>query len=157
MSFRLSCAVVGVSLGLLLAACQSGPSVACCPASCASPEAQAIVDAVAKDHPQVVRLTVHGKPAGCDQYCAIASTIAGKVCKLSDAEDLESMSTGKPVVMEEVGAVDVTVPVLKVGPQCTATVGVTFKANAEMGREQFVELAKAIAAVVEDRMAADRK
>ena len=157
MMSRSSCAAVGVSLTLLFGACEGAPAVATCPASCASPEAQAIVDAVAKEHPEVVRLTVHGKPTGCDKYCAIASTIAAKVCNVSDPEDLEAMSTGKTVVLDEVGTIDVTVPVLKVGPQCTATVGVTFKANAEMRREEFVAMGTAIAKVVEDKMRAIKK
>ena len=157
MMFRSSCAAVGMSLVLLFGACESAPAVATCPASCASPETQAIVDAVAKEHPEVVRLTVHAKGTGCDKYCVIASTIAAKVCKLSDPEDLEAMSTGKTVVMDEVGMIDVTVPVLKVGPQCTATVGVTFKANAEMRRDEFVAMASAIAKVVEGRIRAIKK
>jgi hypothetical protein len=154
MSFRSSCALVSVSLALLLGACQGSPNSASCPASCASPQVQSIVDAVGREHPEVVRLTVHAKGQGCDKYCVIASTLAAKVCKLSDPEDVEAMNTGKPVVIDEVGAVDVTVPVLKEGARCTATVGVTFEPNPEMRREQFVELAAAIAKVVEGRMRA---
>ena len=152
MSFRSSCAVVGAFLGLLVGGCQSAPSGPC--AGCASPGTQAIVDAVAKDHPELLRLTVHGKPEGCDQYCAIASTLPEKVCKPSDPEDLQAMANGKVVVLQEAGGADVTVPVMKKGARWESAVGVTFKPNAELGNEQFVALATAIAKVVEDRMVA---
>ena len=153
MSFR-SSALVGLSLGLILAACGSAPAVTKCPASCASPEVQKIVESVAKEHPELVRLTVHAKGKGCDQFCAIASTVPAKICKLSDPEDLEAMNTGKPVVLDEVGAVDVTLPAIRTGAQWTSAIGVTFRPNAAMKREQFVDLAAAIAKVVEDRMRA---
>jgi len=154
MSFRSSSVVVGAFLSLL-AACQSARDGYC--TGCASPETQAIVDAVAKDHPEVVRLTVHGKPASCDKYCAIASTLPEKVCKESDPEDLEAMVSGKIVVIEEVGGVDVTVPVLPKGARWESTVGVTFRPNAEVKRDQYVALGRAIAKVVEDKLLAMRK
>lgn len=156
MSFRSSGVLVGAFLGLWLAACASGPGPACCPASCASPAVQKVVDGVARQHPEVVRLTVHGRPEGCDKYCAIASTLAEKVCKVSDPEDLEAMNTGRPIVLAEVGAVDVTVPVCKVGANWTKAVGVTFKEQGGMAKEQYVGLAQAIAKVVEDGMMAGR-
>jgi len=154
MSFRsyrvASRVLVGLGLGLVLGGCRSTPSAP-------SPDIQAIVEAVAKDHPEVVRLTVHMVPPGGGVSCVVASTLAEKLGKVSDPEDLEAMATGKVVVLEEVGAVDVTVPVMKKGARWESSVGVTLKPNAQLGRAQYVELAKAIARVVEDRMAAIKK
>mgnify|MGYP001593820213 CR=1 FL=1 len=150
MSFRSSSVASAVFAGLFAAACHSTPSAPC-------PNTQAIVESVGKEHPEVARLTVHCVPPGGGACCAVASTLAEKRGKVSDPEDLEAMGTGKLVVLDEAGGVDVTVPVMQKGARWEATVGVTFKPNPEMKKEQFVELATAIARVVEDRMVAMRK
>jgi hypothetical protein len=111
--------------------------------------AQSAVEATAKMHPDVVRLTVHMVPAAGGASTAIASTAADKVGKPSDKEDLEAMASGKPVVMDEKDAVDVTVPVMQKDGKWTAAIGVTLKAAAGADKEALKKKATEIATAVE--------
>jgi len=138
-------AVVVVSV-LVAAGCQSTN------APCA--DTQAVVESVAKQHPECVRLTVHSTPPAGGDWCVIASTVAEKLGKPSDKEDLDAMGTGRTVVLDEPGAVDVTVPILLKDAKWTATCGVTVKAPAGANREQLVANANTIAKAVEASMAA---
>ena len=87
-------AVVVVSV-LVAAGCQSTA------APCA--DTQAVVEAVAKEHPDCVRLTVHATPPTGGEWRAIASTSAEKLGKPSDKEDLDARGTGRTVVLDEPG------------------------------------------------------
>lgn len=138
-------AVVVVS-GLVAAGCQSTA------APCA--DTQAVVESVAKQHPDCVRLTVHSAPPAGGAWCVIASTSADKLGKPSDKEDLDAMGTGRTVVLDEPGAVDVTVPILLKDAKWRATCGVTVKAAAGANRQQLVDNANSIAKAVEASMAA---
>jgi hypothetical protein len=111
--------------------------------------AQSAVEATAKMHPDVVRLTVHMVPAAGGASTAIASTAADKIGKPSDKEDLEAMASGKPVVMDEKDAVDVTVPVMQKDGKWTAAIGVTLKAAAGADKEALKKKATEIATAVE--------
>lgn len=141
----LSCSVL---LLALLAACSS-----CCGKCSTECPAQATVEAVAREHADCVRLTVHCTPAGASSPIACASTAAGKKGKPSDPEDLQAMQTGQPVVLEEPGALDVTVPILAKDGRFLAACGVTLKADGA-SREQLVAKATAIAKTVEGRLPA---
>ncbi len=153
MSLRSSCVVPFVLVALFAGACESTPSAA----AARSSDTQAIVDAVAKEHPEVARLTVHMVPPAGGASVAVASTLPQKHGKPSDPEDLQVMSTGRPIVLPEGQGWDVTVPALPKGARWEAAVGVTFQPNPELGKERFIEMATAIARVVEDRMLAARK
>lgn len=131
---------------LVFAACKSAPEAPC-------PDTQAIVEAVAKAHPDCVRLTVHKTPPAGGDVCAVASTSADKLGKPSDPEDLKAMQTGETVVLDEPGAIDVTVPVMAENGKHMAAVGVTLKAGAGTDRARVVAMAKEIAMAVETRMA----
>jgi hypothetical protein len=137
-----------VLLLALLAACSS-----CCGKCSTECPAQATVEAVAREHPDCVRLTVHCTPPGASSPIACASTAADKKGKPSDPEDLQAMQTGQPVVLEEAGALDVTVPILAKDGKFLATCGVTLKTGGA-SREQLVAKATAIAKTVEGRLPA---
>jgi len=119
-------------------------------AACAStkkspyPDAQDIVDRVAARHPDLLRLTLHAVPEGkeCTQ---VASTMAERRGKPSDPEDLEAMKTGREIVLDEGGNVDVTVPILVKKGRPTAIAGVTLKPMAGAGRTATVSKAREIA------------
>lgn len=130
-----------LSVVLSLSGCHSTPRCANCE------NAQSVVDAVAKQNPECTRLTVHCAMEGGAKCCA--STKADKIGKPSDKEDLEAMQTGKNVVLDEAGAIDVTVPFRKEGDTFRSACGVTLKADG-MTREQAVAKATAIAKAVED-------
>ncbi len=144
MSFR-SFAAAAV-LALFATACQSNP-----PAPCA--ETQAIVDAIAAKYPEIDRLTVHTTPAGAEESIAVASTLPAKRGKVSDAEDLNAMRRGETIVKDEVGALDVTVPICRKGALCTAAAGVTLKMAPGADRQKLTELGNAIGKEIEAKMA----
>jgi hypothetical protein len=118
----------------------------CCDSATAP---QTVVGNVAKANPAVTRLTVHCADDGALKACA--STAADKVGKPSDAEDQKAMQTGETVVLEEKGALDVTVPICMKDGKATAVCGVTLKTDG-MNREQAVAKAKEIAKAVETGM-----
>lgn len=130
-------------LSLSFVACRSTPSAPC-------PETQAVVESVAAAHTDVVRLTVHAVPAGNSAMVAVASTLADKLGKASDPEDVRAVQTGAVQVLDEAGAVDYTVPVKPVDGKFTAAVGVTLKAGGD--QQAQMAHAKAIAAEVAARM-----
>lgn len=120
-------------------------------AACAStkkapyPDAQDIVDRVAARHPDLVRLTLHAVPEGETGCMQIASTMAERCGKPSDPEDLKAMQTGKQIVMDENGAVDVTVPILVMNGRPTAIAGVTLNKAAGATRDSTARKARGIA------------
>jgi hypothetical protein len=105
------------------------------------PAAQDIVDGVAAKHPELVRLTLHAVPADKTECTQVASTVKGRRGKPSDPEDLKAMKTGQQVVLDEDGAVDVTVPILRVNGKATAVAGVTL--SLEPGANKAVLIGKA--------------
>jgi len=108
------------------------------------PDAQKVVDQVAAKHSNLIRLTLHAVPQGQTQCTQLASTMAERRGKPSDPEDLQAMKTGKRIVLEEPGAVDVTVPILMKGGKPTAIAGVTLRAPAGSDRNALVRQAGAI-------------
>ncbi|HEX6810366.1 MAG TPA: hypothetical protein VF384_01970 [Planctomycetota bacterium] len=145
MSYRFV-AVVVVSV-LVGASCKSSP-----PGTCA--DTQSVVETVAEQHPEVVRLTVHSSQTTGGACLAIASTSADKLGTPSDKEDLTAINDGRTIVLDEPGAIDVTVPILQKDGKWTAACGVTVKAAAGTSRDQLVANANSVAKAVEASMAA---
>jgi hypothetical protein len=119
--------------------------------------AQGVVDAIAKRHPEVKRLTLHAVPAGKSGAVQLASTMATRRGKPSDPEDLEALRTGKEVVLDEKGALDVTVPILVADGKPGAVTGVTLEMPEGSDREALIAEARAIAAEVEKEVRAAGK
>ena len=65
--------------------------------------------------------------------------------KPSDPEDLEAMKSGKVVVLDEEGALDVTVPILMVNGKATAVAGVTLRMEEGSNRSILQGKARTIA------------
>lgn len=139
MSFSLRYALLSLAL-LPLASCASAPD----------PQAQSLVESIALNNSDVVRLTVHAVPAGATVYKAVASTSSRKLGKPSDPEDLKALQTGDVQVLTEKDAIDVTVPILMKNGKPSATAGVTVKES--LGRDAAVALARKIAGEVEQGM-----
>jgi len=129
---------------LFTASCQSTTSSSCCD-SCT--KAQSVVASVAKSHADCTRLTVHCSQTGGSAKCC-ASTDAARVGKASDPEDVKAMQTGQVVVLDEAGAIDVTVPINRKDGKHMSACGVTLK-GAGMSREQATAKATTIAKAVE--------
>lgn len=113
-------------------------------------EAQQLVDALSQRYQEITRLTVHAVPAGESECRVIASTDPGRRGTSSDPEDQQALSTGEVVVLEEPGAIDVTVPVLPFEGKPTAVVGVTLRQPEGRSKEATVARAKEIAKAVAD-------
>jgi len=119
--------------------------------------AQKVVDGVAKRHPEVTRLTIHAVPAGKSGPIQLASTMAERRGKPSDPEDLKALSTGEQTVLDEKGALDVTVPILLTDGKPGAVAGVTLAVAADSDRDALIAKAQAIAAEVEKEVRAAGK
>ena len=57
------------------------------------PEAQAFIQTIVSEHPEIVRLTIHAIPTGQESSRIIACNLTNKIGKPSDPEDLEEMKT----------------------------------------------------------------
>jgi len=119
--------------------------------------AQKIVDGVAAKHADLQRLTLHAVPAGKTECTQIASTVAARRGKPSDPEDLKAMNSGEEIVLEEPGAIDVTVPILMKDGKPTAIAGVTLKMKEGDDREALLTQARAIAKELESGVQAADK
>ena len=139
--------LVPALLGTLFTACASNPAP--------SPDVQEIVDSIQGIHADVVRLTVHSTPPGGGTCYAIASTQSSKRGLPSDPEDLQAISTGKNVILQESGALDVTVPILQKSGKYTAAAGVTLKSPVGARQDDLVARAEAIAREIGQRMEAN--
>lgn len=115
---------------LVLVACQSAPGD-----NQGYADAQDLVDRIARETPNVVRLTIHAVPKGETKSIYIASTATERVGQPSDPEDIEALKTGRTIVKKEGGHVDVTVPIPGAPGKIFAVVGVTL-ANPEGASEQ---------------------
>ena len=123
-------------------------------AGCASmkgpyPAAQDILDGVAAKHPDLVRLTLHAVPEGKTDCTQVASTAKKRRGKPSDPEDLKAMETGREVVLEEDGAIDVTVPILMQMGKAIAVTGVTLPLKEGENRNAVIAKARGIASELE--------
>jgi hypothetical protein len=133
---------------LLLAAvaCHSAPKPAPCP------DTQTIVLAVYREHPELHRLTVHQAMPGTTEPIVVACTWSEKLGKTSDPEDLDAMRRGKVVVIENLGELDVTVPIQASGARYAAAAGITFKTGEGADKQTLLALAHAIAKDIDARM-----
>jgi hypothetical protein len=130
--------LLSLTLTLPFAACHS-------PADQARPgAAQAAVESIARETQGLSRLTVHAMDAK-GNCTVIASTDGTKLGRPSDKEDLQAMSSGKVITLEEAGAIDVTVPILKKDKTFTHAVGVTLKAEPNVDRKPLVQKAQDVA------------
>lgn len=112
-------------------------------------DTQTLVEQLAGENPDIVRLSVHAIPDGGDKMHAIASTAADKRGTMSDPEDMRAVESGETIVLEEGAGTDVTVPILQQNGAYTAAAGVTLKGN---DREAAIATAKAIAGKIEAAM-----
>lgn len=140
MKSRLLTSLVFAFTAVLATSCNTAPGCASCKTT------QSVVDHVAKAHPEVTRLSVHCGTETNAKICA--STESARIGKASAKEDLEALRTGKTVVLEEGGALDVTIPIRQKDGKFQSTCGVTLK-NANASREQLVGQAAEVAKAVE--------
>lgn len=134
-------AAVAILSALALASCQSAPIV--------NADLQTVVENLAAQNPDIVRLTVHRVPDGHGKMYAVASTSAEKLGRPSDPEDHEAIAEGRSIVLDEGPAIDVSVPILEQDGAFTAVAGVTLQAS---DRAAAVTKAEIIARSIEAGM-----
>lgn len=127
-----------IVVALTASGCQSGPSSK-------YPAAQQIVSDIAGGHPDVVRLSLHGRPEGEQDTMCLASTSAGKAGKPSDPEDVKALTDGEVVEMMEGENFDYTAPIKDGNGVVFAVVGVTVSGG---DTESMKATAESIAAEV---------
>jgi hypothetical protein len=77
-----------------------------------APHAQALIDALMKEHPEMQTIGLHVTPPGQTENVNIAGSKPGKVGKRSAPIDMEVQATGKPSLrMANLGAFDIGVPI----------------------------------------------
>jgi hypothetical protein len=77
-----------------------------------APKAQALIDSVLKEHPEIQTIGLHVTPPGQPDNVNIACSKPGKVGKRSAPIDMEVMATGKASLrMASKGAFDIGVPI----------------------------------------------
>ncbi len=119
----------------------------------ARPDLQRLVlDLQARDA-SILRLSVHMVPASGPRSIVVASTSNAKLGKVSDPEDLRAMASAQQVVLDESGALDVTVPICVANGRAAAAVGVTMAADAASPRAAAVARAEAVAREIERNIA----
>jgi len=108
-------------------------------------EAQAIVEKIVAQYPEIVRLTIHAVPTSEKNSRIIACNIKEKIGKPSDSEDLEAMKNNKTVILKEGDKLDVTAPVCDVAGKPIAATGITLRLKKGESEDAVVKKAKAIA------------
>ena len=115
--------VMAIAVSIILFSCASHQSIRNSHYS----DAQKIVDKVASQHSQLVRLTIHAVPTGKDSSEIIACNIQEKIGQASDPEDLEAMKTNKTVTLVEGENLDVTAPICDASGKPIAATGITLR------------------------------
>lgn len=136
------------SLLAVLGGCASTSKGRC--ANC--DRAQGVVTSVAEKHPEVVRLSLHCGMGEEMKYCA--STDTSRIGRASDPEDRRALQSVEPIVLDENGNIDVTLPVNKKDGKPQAVLGVTVKGSGTT-RDQALQKSKAIAKEVEAGLGGD--
>ena len=107
--------------------------------------AQKLVDELAKNHPDVVRIGLHLTPPGGAENIIVASNVAAKIGQKSDPEDLQAMKTGRPVVLKEGGNFDVTLPLHDSAGKIIGAIGLTLMPKGGEREAEAARRAQAIA------------
>jgi hypothetical protein len=96
-------------------------------------------------------------PTDGDELTQLASTMAARRGKPSDPEDVKAMKSSERVVLDEEGAIDVTVPILVKDGKPGAIAGVTLKMGSDADREALVTEADGVAKELEAAIQAAAK
>jgi len=89
--------------------------------------AQKLVDDLAAKHPEITRIGLHLTPPQGADNIIVASNLPAKIGQKSDPEDLRAMRSGRPVILQEAGSFDVTLPLHDASGKTIGALGLTFK------------------------------
>ena len=119
--------------------------------------AQKLLDDIKSKYEGLTRLTLHAIPADGSECTQIASTDPARRGKPSDPEDIRAMNSGEEVVLDEDGALDVTVPLMVKDGKAKAVTGVTLAIGDGTSREDLIAEARTIAKAFEEALQAAGK
>lgn len=128
-----------VFVALLLCSCAAGS------VSKQFSEAQQLVEQTMRNHPKLVRLTIHAVPTGETQNKIIACNVSEKIGRISDSEDLRAIATGQAVVLREGNNLDVTMPIADKTGKIIAAAGITLAEDSEPSEKALMMEAEGIA------------
>jgi hypothetical protein len=134
----------GLMLFVLFCACRLEKSSETTDAS-RDEGAQEIVDLMVANYSDLVRLTIHGEPAGERAMKIIACNIKEKIGARSDPEDLEVLLTNEIVVLKGGDNLDVTAPIRGKDGKPIAATGITIRFREGKAEEDVVSRARIIA------------
>ena len=114
--------------------------------------AQRLVDELAARHPELVRIGMHVTPPNKPDNIIIACNVSERIGQKSDAEDLNAMKTGQPVVLKEGENFDVTLPLHDAAGKMIGAIGLTFKPRPGEQDADAARRARAIAHEIEKQI-----
>lgn len=114
--------------------------------------AQELVEQLAAGHPELVRIALHVTPPNESQNVIIASNVPERIGRPSDAEDLQAMRLGQPIVLKEGEDFDVTLPLHDAVGRIIGAIGLTFKPGTGESEEAAIRRACEWAGVIEKQI-----
>lgn len=107
-------------------------------------EAQDLIERIALEYPNIVRLTIHAVPSGEMKSRIIACNLRGKIGQPSDPEDLAAMRTNKTTVLHEGDNLDVTAPIRNREDIPVAATGITLRIGKNVKEDTVIKEAEKI-------------
>lgn len=115
--------------------------------------AQRLVDKLAADHPDLLRVALHITPPKQSDNVIIACNLPERIGRKSDPEDLKAMRTGQPILLREGENFDVTLPLHDAAGRTIGAIGLTFKPRPGEQDPTATRRARAIAGQIEKQIA----
>jgi hypothetical protein len=115
--------------------------------------AQHLVDKLAADHPDLLRVALHVTPPKKRDNLIIACNLPERIGRKSDPEDLQAMRTGQPILLREGENFDVTLPLHDAAGRTIGAIGLTFKPRSGEQDPAATRRARAIAGQIEKQIA----
>jgi hypothetical protein len=119
-----------------------------------APKAQALIDSILKEHPEIQTIGLHVTPPGQPDNVNIACSKPGKVGKRSAPIDMDVMATGKASLrMASKGAFDIGVPIGDAAGRKLGMIVVVIPANRAADAADAMRQVVAIRDVLQSRIA----
>lgn len=115
--------------------------------------AQRLVDKLAADHPDLLRVALHMTPPNQSDNLIIACNLPERIGQKSDPEDLKAMRTGQSILLREGKNFDVTLPLHDAAGRTIGAIGLTFKPGPGEQDPAATRRARAMAGQIEKQIA----
>jgi hypothetical protein len=115
--------------------------------------AQQLVDKLAADHPDLLRVALHVTPPKKSDNLIIPCNLPERIGRKSDPEDLQAMRMGQPILLKEGENFDVTLPLHDAAGRTIGAIGLTFKPRPGEQDPAATRRARAMAGQIEKQIA----